>query len=66
MNLSVGTSSTPLPAHSAYTASTPTKYYMLVALLASDASTFEVSTKKIASYLAESNSKKIATYLHSS
>lgn len=66
MNLSVGTSSTPLPAHSTYKASTQTKYYMLVALLASDASTSEESTKKIASYLAESNSKKSATYLHSS
>lgn len=66
MNLSVGTSSTPLHAHSVYMASTPTKYYMLVALLASDASTSEVSTKKIASYLVESNSKKIAAYLHSS
>ena len=56
MNLSVGISSTPLPAHSAYTASTPTKYYMLAVLLASDANTSEVSTKKIASYLVESNS----------
>lgn len=53
MNLSVGTSSTPLHAHSAYTASTPTKYYMLVALLASDANTSEASTKKMALYLAE-------------
>lgn len=66
MNLSVGTSSIPLPAHSAYTASTPTKYYMLAALPASDANTSEELTKKIASYLAESNSKKIAAYLHSS
>lgn len=66
MNLSVGTSSTPLPAHSAHTASTPTKYYMLAALLASDASTSEVSTKKIASYLVESNNFKSAVYLHSS
>lgn len=66
MNLSVGTSSTPLPAHSAYTASTPTKYYMLVALLASDANTSEESTKKIVSYLVESNSFKSAAYLHSS
>lgn len=66
MNLSVGTSSTPLPAHSTYTASTPTKYYMLAALLASDASTSEVSTEKMASYLVESNSFKSATYLHSS
>lgn len=66
MNLSVGTSSTPLPAHSAYMASTQTKYYMLVALLASDANTSEESTKKMVSYLAESNSFKSATYLHSS
>lgn len=66
MNLSVGTSSTPLPAPSAYTASTPTKYYMLAALLASDASTSEESTKKIASYLVELNSFKSAAYLHSS
>lgn len=66
MNLSVGTSSTPLPAHSAFKASTPTKYYMLAALLASDANTSEASTKKIASYLVESNSKKSAAYLHSS
>ena len=66
MNLTVGTSSTPLPAHSAYTASTPTKYYMLVALLANDASSSEESTKKIASYLVELNSFKSAVHLHSS
>lgn len=66
MNMSEGTSSTPLPALSAYTASTPTKYYMLVALLASDANTSEVSTKKMVSYLVESNSIKNAAYLHSS
>ena len=53
MNLLVGTSSTPLPAQSEYMASTPTKYYMLVALLASDANTSEVSTKKMVSYLVE-------------
>lgn len=64
--MSVGTLSTPLPAHSALKASTQTKYYMLVALLASDANTSEESTKKIASYLAESNSYKSAAYLHSS
>ncbi len=58
------TSSTPLPAPSAYTASTPTKYYMLVALLASDASSSEESTKKMVSYLVESNSIKSAAYLH--
>lgn len=66
MNLSVGTLSTPLPALSAYTESTPTKYYMLAALLASDAGSSEVSTKKMASYLVESNSIKNAAYLHSS
>lgn len=66
MNLSVGTLSTPLHAPSAYTASTPTKYYMLVALLASDASSSEESTKKMVSYLVESNSIKNAAYLHSS
>ena len=66
MNLSVGTSSTSLPAHSAYTASTPTKYYMLAVLLASDANTSEKSTKKMVSYLVESNSFKSAAYLHSS
>lgn len=66
MNLSEVTSSIPLPAHSAYTASTQTKYYMLVALLASDASTSEESTKKMVSYFVESNSKKSAAYLHSS
>lgn len=66
MNLSVGTSSTPLPAHSAYTASTPKKYYMLAVLLASDANTSEKSTKKMVSYLVESNSFKSAAYLHSS
>ena len=66
MNLSVGTLSTQLPVLSAYTASTPTKYYMLVALLASDASSSEVSTKKMVSYLVESNSFKSAAYLHSS
>lgn len=66
MNLSVGTSSTSLHAHSAFKASIPTKYYMLVALLASDANTSEVSTKKMVSYLVESNSFKSAAYLHSS
>lgn len=66
MNLSVGTLSTPLPAPSAYTASTQTKYYMLAALLASDASSSEESTKKIASYLVELNSIKNVAYLHSS
>lgn len=65
MNLSVGTSSTPLPAHSAFKASTPTKYYMLVALLASDANTSEVSIQMIVLYLVESNSFKSAVYLHS-
>ena len=64
MNLSGGISSTPLHAPSAYTASTPTKYYMLVALLASDASSSEESTKKMVSYLVESNSIKSAAYLH--
>lgn len=64
--MSVGTSSTPLPAHSALKASTPRKPYTLVALLASDASTSEVSTKKMVSYLVESNSFKSAAYLHSS
>lgn len=64
--MSVGTSSTLLHAHSAYKASTPRKPYTLVVLLASDANTSEVSTKKIASYLAESNNKKSAAYLHSS
>lgn len=62
----VGTLSTPLHAHSAYKASTPTKYYMSVVLLASDVSTSEVSTKKMVSYLVESNSFKSAAYLHSS
>ena len=66
MNLSVGTSSTPLHAPSTYTVSTPTKYYMLAALLASDANTSEESTKKMVSYLVESNSFKSAAYLHSS
>ena len=66
MSLSVDISSTPLPAHSAYTASTPTKYYMLVALLASDANASEESTKKMVSYFAESNSYNSAAYLHSS
>lgn len=65
MNLSGGISSTPLPAHSAYMASTPTKYYTWVALLASDASSSEESTKKMVSYLVESNSFKSAAYLHS-
>lgn len=64
--MSVGTSSTPLPAHSAYKASTPRKPYTLVALLASDANTSEESTKKMVSYLVESNSFKSAAYLHSS
>ena len=64
--MSEATSSTPLHAHSAYTASTPMKYYMLVALLAIDASSSEVSTKKMVSYLVESNSFKSAAYLHSS
>ena len=64
MNLSEGTSSTPLHAPSVYTASTPTKYYTLVVLLASDASSSEESTKKMASYLVELNSFKSAAYLH--
>ena len=66
MNLSVGTLSTQLHAPSAYTANTQTKYYMLVALLASDASSSEESTKKMVSYLVESNSFKSAAYLYSS
>jgi hypothetical protein len=37
---------------------------MLVALLASDASSSEESTKKMVSYLVESNSIKSAAYLH--
>ena len=65
-SLSVGTSSTPHPAHSALKASTQMKSWWLVALLASDASTSEESTKKMVSYLVESNSKKSAAYLHSS
>ena len=64
--MSVDTSSIPLPAHSALKASTPMKPYTLVALLASDANTSEVSTKKMVSYLVESNSFKSAAYLHSS
>lgn len=40
--------------------------YVGRALLASDASTSEVSTKKMVSYLVESNSFKSAAYLHSS
>lgn len=62
----MGTSSTSLHAHSAFKASTPTKYYMLAVLLASDASTSGESTKKMVSYLVESNSFKSAAYLHSS
>lgn len=64
--MSVGTSSTPLPAHSALKASTQRKSYTQVALLASDANTSEVSIQKIVSYLVESNSFKSAAYLHSS
>ena len=64
--MSVGTSSTSLPAHSAYQASTQRKPRWSVALLASDVNTSEVSTKKMVSYLVESNSFKSAAYLHSS
>ena len=65
-NLSMVTSSTLLPAHSAYQASIPMKSWWSEVLLASDANTSEVSTKKMVSYLVESNSFKSAAYLHSS